>query len=595
MKTQTPKKVGCRDMKKSIRLIATGIAISAVLTGSMINIPIIQAASVENKTTNATKDVDENGISESLKTALVSKKYFDSEDEITPESLAEFDPGPLGLSIYNSKITDISGLQYATKVTALDIGINDVSDLSPLKDLKLTRLSINSNPNLTDLSPLKDMTSLTYLHMENSNITDISVLKSMSKLSNVQMNNNHIIDFSPLYDKASLTSNNITISPQTISEDTKTLNKNNFSVNLNDYTSPEASVSGITAKVDSQNAELSVDDDANSVAVSNISSSDTLTVNFAETMTINGIEKTVDVTIKQPYVVGSGSIVTKSVNMKIGDKWNDNLGFESATDPFGEDLKVTDFDVDTGDLDTNTEGIYEVTYTSKDYPDLSAKAEVTVEKKSDNSGGNNSGNNGSNTDNVTDIDQKLLSSKENDSIAIYDANGNKVSDKTLNGLTDFNTSKKSEVNGTTYYQVGDNEWISENDVVEYFEYSGTVQTNSDSIKKLSQLNGKTSNRGLAQTTDWQSDRYATINNEKMYRVSTNEWVAADQTLEVTPISGVLKINSEAKLYHDNGKQSDRGLAENSDFVTDKIATINGEKMYRVSTNEWVPASQVTLK
>ncbi|WP_125712013.1 leucine-rich repeat domain-containing protein [Companilactobacillus kedongensis] len=582
-------------MKKSVSMIITGLAAGALLTSSMINVPTIQAANVENSTSKTSSDdVDENGISESLKAALVKGKYFSDESEITPESLSELtDPAGLGLSLVMSQVTDISGLQYATKITKLDLGFNKITDLTPLRNLNLTRLSINNNPNLIDLSPLENMTNLTYLHMEGDNISDITPLKSLTNITDLKISENHIIDFSALDNMTAITALNMT--PQTISEDSEELSKNSFEIDLNDYLSSGGTISDATASIKGSDAEVGVDDKSNVVTVSDITAGDTLTINFVETININGVDKDVSMTITQPYTIGDGNVVTKPVTMKIGDTWNDSLGFVSATDPFGDELTLEDFDVNTGILNTNTEGDYQVTYTSKDFPGITGTADVTVEKDN-NTGGNNSGgnNNGSNTGDVSEIDEMLLTSKKADSIAIYDANGNKTSDKTLSGVTDFTTTKKSVVNGVTYYQVGDDEWVKESDVAEYFEYSGTVQTNSDSIKKLSNLNGDSSNRGLAQTTDWQADRYAYINGNKSYRVSTNEWVAADQTLEITPVSGVLTINEEATLYHDNGKKSDRGLAANSAFVTDKTATINGEKMYRVSTNEWVPASQVTM-
>ncbi|MFD1417396.1 leucine-rich repeat domain-containing protein [Companilactobacillus keshanensis] len=581
-------------MKKSINLIAVGLAAGALLTSSIINVPIIQAATVSSTAKTSSDDVDADGISESLKTALVSTGYFSDTSEVTKESLSELsDPPGLGLELVMKGITDISGLQYATNITKLDLGFNKITDLTPLKDLNLTRLSINNNPNLTDLSPLENMNGLTYLHMQSDNISDISPLKSLTNLSDLQIAQNHITDFSTLDSIPTVAI--LVMSPQTITEDSKELSKNNFKIDLNDYLSSGGTISDATASIRGSNAEVGVDNDSNVVSVSNITDSDTLTINFNETVNSNGKDQVVKMTVTQPYVIGDGNVTTKLVSMKVGDTWNNELGFESATDPFNGELTIDDFDVNTDDLDTSTEGLYWVTYTSKDYPGLTGTAEVTVEKDN-NTGGNNSGdnNNGSNTGDVSEIDEMLLTSKKTDSIAIYDANGNKTSDKVLSGVTDFTTTKKSVVDGVAYYQVGDDEWVKESDVSEYFEYSGIIQTNSDSIKTLSNLSGNSSNRGLAQTTDWQSDRYTYINGVKQYRVSTNEWVAADQILEITPVSGVLTINSDATLYRDNGNKSDRGLAANSAFLTDKTATINGETMYRVSTNEWVPASQVTL-
>ena len=57
--------------------------------------------------------------------------------------------------------------------------------------------------------------------------------------------------------------------------------------------------------------------------------------------------------------------------------------------------------------------------------------------------------------------------------------------------------------------------------------TGTVKTQGGSYKLLYNFEGKqVTNRGLAANSSWYTDQFATINNEKMYRVATNEWVKA---------------------------------------------------------------------
>jgi hypothetical protein len=43
---------------------------------------------------------------------------------------------------------------------------------------------------------------------------------------------------------------------------------------------------------------------------------------------------------------------------------------------------------------------------------------------------------------------------------------------------------------------------------------------------------------------------------------------------------------------DGEEVGSRQLAANSAWYTDRSAIINGEKMYRVSTSEWLPAANV---
>jgi hypothetical protein len=83
------------------------------------------------------------------------------------------------------------------------------------------------------------------------------------------------------------------------------------------------------------------------------------------------------------------------------------------------------------------------------------------------------------------------------------------------------------LNGTTYYRVGNNEYVKANEIIEYVSNEGVIQTKSESIKELFDINGKKNTaRALAPETAWFTDRYATINGSKMYRVATNEWVKA---------------------------------------------------------------------
>lgn len=64
----------------------------------------------------------------------------------------------------------------------------------------------------------------------------------------------------------------------------------------------------------------------------------------------------------------------------------------------------------------------------------------------------------------------------------------------------------------------------------------------------------------------------------------------------TIISGIVTTHKDAKHYalynDDNKKVTNRSLMANSSWKTDKLRTVNGVKQYRVSTHEWVNASDV---
>lgn len=59
------------------------------------------------------------------------------------------------------------------------------------------------------------------------------------------------------------------------------------------------------------------------------------------------------------------------------------------------------------------------------------------------------------------------------------------------------------------------------------KHEGIVTTTNGSYKRLYTLEGKMiTNRALGVNSKWYTDQYATVNGEKMYRVATNEWVKA---------------------------------------------------------------------
>lgn len=110
---------------------------------------------------------------------------------------------------------------------------------------------------------------------------------------------------------------------------------------------------------------------------------------------------------------------------------------------------------------------------------------------------------------------------------LFDKNGNKISNRALGFNSSWKTNQKMILNGITYHRVATNEYVKDSEVVEYTPNISTIQTKTGTAKYLYDINGKQSGkRALASNTAWYSDRSATINGETMYRVATNEWVKA---------------------------------------------------------------------
>ena len=118
------------------------------------------------------------------------------------------------LDARDSQITTLSGLEYATNLTSLGLGRNNISNLTPLAQLtSLKRLELWLNPlaNLTqledldiggcqifDIAPLANLTQLSGLNLRYNRIIDISPLANLTRLTGLRLNNNDIIDVSPL-------------------------------------------------------------------------------------------------------------------------------------------------------------------------------------------------------------------------------------------------------------------------------------------------------------------------------------------------------------------------------------------------------------
>ena len=125
-----------------------------------------------------------------------------------------------GLEAKNANISDLTGLEGATKLTRLDLGDNAITDISVLVGLaNLTDISLDFN-NITDISVLSGLTkligldlgynaiidhsivsgltNLTRLDLRSTNTSDLSVLSDLTKLERLYIDSNRISDLSPL-------------------------------------------------------------------------------------------------------------------------------------------------------------------------------------------------------------------------------------------------------------------------------------------------------------------------------------------------------------------------------------------------------------
>jgi internalin A len=115
------------------------------------------------------------------------------------------------LSAPGRGITDLTGLQYATNLTDLNLGeffyyavwppelrTNQIRDLTPLSGLvRLQSLDLSNNQ-IIDISALSGLTALETLAIYSNQISDISALSGLSSLTSLDMEYNKITDITPL-------------------------------------------------------------------------------------------------------------------------------------------------------------------------------------------------------------------------------------------------------------------------------------------------------------------------------------------------------------------------------------------------------------
>jgi Leucine-rich repeat (LRR) protein len=102
-------------------------------------------------------------------------------------------------------ITDLTGLEYATNLTTVNLWFNQIVDISPLTNLTgLTTLNLVNNQ-ISDISPLASLTGLTLLWLNDNQISDISALAGLTNLTGLGLNRNQISDISPLVGLTNLT------------------------------------------------------------------------------------------------------------------------------------------------------------------------------------------------------------------------------------------------------------------------------------------------------------------------------------------------------------------------------------------------------
>ena len=96
------------------------------------------------------------------------------------------------------RITNLTGLEYATNIRSLEFHRNPIVDIGPLAHLTKLEAVHLLGGGIVDLSPLRNLNNLRGLFLGHNQISDISPLAELTHLAHLHLQSNQIVDFSPL-------------------------------------------------------------------------------------------------------------------------------------------------------------------------------------------------------------------------------------------------------------------------------------------------------------------------------------------------------------------------------------------------------------
>ena len=133
----------------------------------------------------------------------VRKHVFEKRDNDKP--LVEADVSSLStIDADNMGITNLAGLEKCISLAALKLSRNKLTDVSPLKDLKLCQQLFLNDNQIEDIAPLGGMKALQYVELSRNKVKDISPLTNCTNMASIYVSQNQITDLSPAFKLARL-------------------------------------------------------------------------------------------------------------------------------------------------------------------------------------------------------------------------------------------------------------------------------------------------------------------------------------------------------------------------------------------------------
>ena len=173
-------------------------------------------------------------------------------------------------------------------------------------------------------------------------------------------------------------------------------------------------------------------------------------------------------------------------------------------------------------------------------------------------------------------------------VDLVDAAGHPI-DAKLAPNTEWKYDKIVAIRGKGYYEVANNEFLPVDRAVSFTPTTAVTNVTLGTKAVVYDSQGHKLTATLPSGSTWRTDGCAIINGIKMYRVATDEYISATNTNTYTPTAIDYRSTAITTLYDQNGQPLRATLPANTSWKVDRVVMINGQRYYRVATNEFVKA------
>jgi len=136
-------------------------------------------------------------------------------------------------------------------------------------------------------------------------------------------------------------------------------------------------------------------------------------------------------------------------------------------------------------------------------------------------------------DNYVTADLRGGVSTKNYVTPLYDRYGNKRTDLELSPNTDWISDMVAIINGSTFYHVSTNGFVSANDALPWASFLAGASVTATTNAKIYDNNGHYTGNTVNANSKWGTDRRAVnpLTGVKMYRIGTNAWIQQNQLVQ----------------------------------------------------------------